>query len=505
MATRTFRDIFSPVDGLNTVVLLSDVIVEKWQSEHILTTYFWLKRCKISHNGVFLRKTHCWMKRDIYDKLLKWKNDPFRKPLVIEGARQIGKSWILEEFAKREYENYILIDFKKDRNAGLIFQSGFDMPGILQALQIKSGIRPEPSKTLIIFDEFQEAKGCFEVLKYFRQDCPEYHVAVAGSLLGITLHRGESFPVGQCNILKMYPMSFLEYLEGTDRQPLRSLIESRNWKMIAAFKDELTAALREYYFVGGMPEAVSIFVATRDLEKVRQVQTDIIEGYDNDFSKHAAEEGVDPMKIRLVYESLPAQLAKENRKFVYGVVRTGARARTFESAIQWLVDSGIVHKVTRVTKPGLPLSFYEDKDSFKLYFVDCGLLSCMSRIPAGMIMGEKSPLVEFKGMIAEQYVLQQLLATSDCPVHYWSKENSTAEIEFIVQTDKAIVPVEVKSSANVRSTSLKNMLSANPDLRGVRFSLKDADFQERLDSVPLYAAPVIFAGGATVSVSESGE
>ena len=439
------------------------------------------------------------MKRDIYDKLVKWKNEPYRKPLVIEGARQIGKSWILEEFARNEYENYILIDFKKDRNAKLIFQSGFDMSKILLALQVKSGIKPEPVKTLIIFDEFQEAKGCFEVLKYFRQDCPEYHVAVAGSLLGITLHKGESFPVGQCNILKMYPMSFLEYLDGTGRQPLRTLIESKDWKMMSAFKDELTSALREYYFVGGMPEAVRLYSETHDLEKVRQVQSDIIEGYDNDFSKHAAEEGVDPMKIRLVYESLPAQLAKENRKFVYGVVREGARARTFESAIQWLVDSGIVHKVTRVTKPGFPLSFYEDREAFKLYFVDCGLLSCMSKIPAEMIMGEMSPLVEFKGMIAEQYVLQQLLSTSGCPVHYWSKDNSTAEIEFIVQTEKSIVPVEVKSSANVRSTSLKNMLSANPDLHGVRFSLKDADFQERLDSVPLYAAPVIFAGGTMSS------
>lgn len=439
------------------------------------------------------------MKRDIYDKLVKWKNEPYRKPLVIEGARQIGKTWILEEFARNEYENYILIDFKKDRNAKLIFQSGFDMSKILLALQVKSGIKPEPAKTLIIFDEFQEAKGCFEVLKYFRQDCPEYHVAVAGSLLGITLHKGESFPVGQCNILKMYPMSFLEYLDGTGRQPLRTLIESTDWKMMSAFKDELTSALREYYFVGGMPEAVRLYSGTHDLEKVRQVQSDIIEGYDNDFSKHAAEEGVDPMKIRLVYESLPTQLAKENRKFVYGVVREGARARTFESAIQWLVDSGIVHKVTRVTKPGFPLSFYEDREAFKLYFVDCGLLSCMSKVPAEMIMGETSPLVEFKGMIAEQYVLQQLLSTSGCPVHYWSKDNSTAEIEFIVQTEKSIVPVEVKSSANVRSTSLKNMLSANPDLHGVRFSLKDADFQKRLDSVPLYAAPVIFAGGTIFS------
>lgn len=432
------------------------------------------------------------MRRDIYEKLVTWKNDPYRKPLVIEGARQIGKSWILEEFARKEYENYILIDFKKDRDAKMIFQFGFDMGKILLALQVKSGIKPEPGKTLIIFDEFQEAKGCFEVLKYFRQDCPEYHVAVAGSLLGITLHKGESFPVGQCNILKMYPMSFLEYLEGTGRQPLRALLESRDWKMMAAFRNELTAALKEYYFVGGMPEAVSIFFSTHDFEKVRQTQSDIIEGYDNDFSKHAAEEGVDPMKIRMVYESLPAQLAKENRKFIYGAVREGARARTFESAIQWLVDSGIVHKVTRVTKPGFPLSFYEDKDSFKLYFVDCGLLSCMARIPVQMLMGEDSPLVEYKGMIAEQYVLQQILATSNFPVHYWSRENSTAEIEFIVQTDKAIVPVEVKAATNVRSTSLKNMLSANPELHGIRFSLRDADFQERLDSIPLYAAPVAF-------------
>lgn len=424
------------------------------------------------------------MQRLVYNKLIQWKNSPKRKPLILEGARQVGKTWLMLELAK-SYRNYVYVNFDNDSWAKDLFLTDYDIERILLSLQAHSNERIIAGETLIIFDELQEAPRGLSVLKYFCENAPEQHVIVAGSLLGITLHTGQSFPVGKVNMIRVQPLTFIEFLRAKGEDIKADCIEQRQWDVIATIAPAYINLLRQYYFVGGMPEAVNAFVQNKDLLEVRDIQQAILSGYKNDISKHAPTGDVN--RILMVLQSLPSQLSKENKKFVYGVLRNGARAKDFELAIQWLVDAGIVHKVCRVTEPGMPLAMYKELGVFKLFMLDCGLLACLAGVPASQILAADNIFREWKGAFSEQYVLQQLTASHDA-IAYWSSNDSECEIDFVLQTDNEILPIEVKAEENVKSKSLHHFVTdLYPGLRGVRFSMKDYKEQDWLTNIPLYA------------------
>lgn len=423
------------------------------------------------------------MKRDIYNKLLQWKNDSNRKPLIITGARQVGKTWIMREFGKNEYANVVYINCDNEKRIETLLSEDYNIDRILLGLQAISGVNIKSDKTLIIFDEIQQIPRGLHLLKYFYEENPEYHVMVAGSLLGITLNQGVSFPVGKVDIMEMNPMNFNEFLEAMGQEQLLKVLNTNDWKLIDSLSTKYIELLRQYYYVGGMPEAVYSYCKDKNLAQVRNIQNNILKAYRNDISKHATKS--ESVKIGQVLDSLPSQLSKENKKFIYGVIKTGARAAEYELAIQWLIDAGIVHKVNRIKEAKMPLKFYEDISAFKLFLLDMGLFACMCDVPASEMLVGNNVFVEYKGAFAEQYVLQQLVCQNVKP-YYWSSEKTPSEIDFVIQKDNKIIPIEVKAEVNVKARSLRQFILNNPELKAVRFSMLGYAEQDWMTNIPLY-------------------
>ena len=424
------------------------------------------------------------MKRDIYEELLRWKNNLNRKPLVITGARQVGKTWIMREFGRNEYDDVVYINCDNEKRMEALLSDDYNIDRILLGLQAISGINIKSDKTLIILDEIQEVPRGLHLLKYFYEEAPEYHIMVAGSLLGIILNRGVSFPVGKVDIMELHPMNFNEFLEAMGQEQLLKVLDSNDWKLIDILSSKYIELLRQYYFVGGMPEAVLSYCNSKDIAQVRDIQSNILKAYRNDISKHATKS--ESVKIGQVLDSLPSQLSKENKKFIYGVIKSGARAAEFELAIQWLIDAGIIHKVNRIKEARMPLKFYEDISAFKLFLLDLGLFACMCEVPASEILIGNNIFIEYKGAFAEQYVLQQIISRKVKP-YYWSSEKTPSEIDFVIQRDDKIVPIEVKAEVNVKARSLRQFITNNPDLKGVRYSMLGYIDQGWVENVPLYA------------------
>ena len=424
------------------------------------------------------------MQRTEIDGLFTWKKSKNRKPLIIRGARQVGKTWLMKEFGKKEYEQTIYINFESSKHLISIFNTDFDIQRILTALQIETGIICNAKNTLIIFDEIQEAPNAISSLKYFYESAPEYHIIAAGSLLGVALHKNTSFPVGKVKFLDIYPLSFTEFLIAIGQKKLVLLLESKNWDLINSFKEKFILFLRQYYFIGGMPEAVSTFSTNNDFSEVREIQKAILSAYEQDFSKHAPIEIV--ARIRMVWNSIPAQLAKENRKFIYGLIKKGARAKNYELAITWLIDCGLVHKINRVSKPAIPLKAYTDLSAFKLFLVDIGLLNAMGNVDIKTLLEGNSIFEEFKGAITEQFVLQQMLCSKKFDIYYWSAEKSNAEIDFLVQYEGQVIPVEVKAEENLQAKSLKVFCQKYKPKIAIRTSMSDYRKESWLTNVPLY-------------------
>ena len=426
------------------------------------------------------------MERTIYQDLLKWKNNPDRKPLILLGARQVGKTFILKEFGDREFDNFIYVNCHKDTFASNLFRN-FDVERIVTELERYNETDVVAGKTLLFFDEIQEIPNAIASLKYFCEDYRSLHVVAAGSLLGISLRSEESFPVGKVNMMKMFPMTFNEFLLANGRNKLVELLNSHDWEAMSSMNEILTEYLRQYYFVGGMPEAVSKYIETKDVKQVRRIQKEILDTYYYDMSKHTKTQ---IQRIHQVWNNIPAQLSKENKKFFYGDIKKGARSKDYEMALQWLIDAGLIYKVEKCKQPTAPLKFYSDSSAFKLYLLDCGLLACISEAnPNSMLLNENA-FVEFKGAFTENYVLQHLKATKDVSVFYYSKDNSTMEIDFLLQNEEKVVPIEVKASVNVKSKSLS--LFVNEDFKdrkfkAIRFSLKPFTDQEWMENIPLYA------------------
>ena len=423
------------------------------------------------------------MKREIYNNLLHWKNNEDRKPLIIQGARQVGKTWMMKEFGAQEYKHTIYINCDDEPLMQNVFEKDYDMERILFEIQVISGIKPEPEKTLIILDEIQEVPRGIHALKYFCEMAREYHIMVAGSFLGIALQEGTSFPVGKVDLLYMYPMNFSEFINEIN-PTLGDLLKSQRWDSIATFHDKLVEILRLYYFLGGMPEVVQSYINNKDLSKVRQKQKNILATYRNDFSKHSGNNVA--IKIRQTFDSIPSQLAKENKKFIFNVIKKGARAAEYELAIQWLIDCGIAYKVNRVREIRQPLKFYEDLSAFKLFLLDCGLFGCMNETAPEDVLLSNNAFVEYKGAFTEIFVMQQLVSEGYTP-YYWRKEQSDGELDFIIQMDGGIVPIEVKAEENVRAKSLHQFIKEHPEFKGLRFSMKGFQEQDWMTNIPLYA------------------
>jgi predicted AAA+ superfamily ATPase len=425
------------------------------------------------------------MKREAIKDLIKWKDGDHRKPLIIRGARQVGKTWIMKEFGKTHYEKVAYINLDNNKRMECLFSGDLDISRILTALQIESGVTTEANNTLIIFDEVQEVPRALTSLKYFYENAPQYHIVAAGSLLGVALHPGTSFPVGKVDFINLYPLSFIEFLNATGNENLASLLAAKDFELIKSFKGRYIDLLKQYYFIGGMPEAVSRFIETKDYTVVREVQRRLLLAYEQDFSKHAPNEAVP--RIRMLWASIPAQLAKENRKFVYGRIRQGARAKEYELAMQWLLDCGLIYKVGRITKPDMPLMAYQDFNVFKLFVLDVGLLSAMSGLDIRSLLEGNRVFEEFKGSLTEQYVLQQLITTKEITPFYWSAEKSNGEIDFVFQRGMDIVPLEVKAAENLQAKSLKNYFLRYEPKYAIRTSMSDYRKEEWFTNLPLYA------------------
>lgn len=428
------------------------------------------------------------MRRDAMQQLYDWKEKTTRKPLIVRGARQVGKTWLMKEFASSAYRQFAYINFEDNEVMKDVFQKDFDVERILMAIQLVTGIVVD-TETLIIFDEIQEAPRGLTALKYFQEKAPQYHVVAAGSLLGIAMHSNDSFPVGKVDFMDLYPLSFSEFLEAVGQEAFARLLAKKDWGLIAAFRSKLIDLLKQYYYVGGMPEVVNAFINHKDYAEVRQLQQTILDSYDRDFSKHAPIAEVP--RIRMIWRSVPAQLAKENKKFIYGVVKEGARAKDFELAIEWLIDAGLIYKVSRVKKAGIPLSAYEDFSAFKLFLLDTGLMGAMSGLPPQALLEGNVLFSDYKGAITEQYVLQQLKSVKGLSIYYWSSDTSRGELDFLLQKDVSIIPVEVKAEENLQSKSLRFFVEKNAGLHGVRFSMSDYRKQEWMINYPLYSVGYI--------------
>lgn len=429
------------------------------------------------------------MYRVAIEKLLKWKENKHRKPLIIEGARQVGKTWLMKEFGETAYTDTIYINFDSNSRMADLFASDLNTDRLITGLELYAGRKINPDNTLLIFDEVQEVPRALSSLKYFYENAPQYHIVCAGSLLGIALHGGTSFPVGKVDFLKLYPLSFQEFLMATGNERFTELLEKQDFQMITSFKQTYIDSLKYYYFVGGMPEAVQSFVEEKDFNEVRAIQKRILAAYEQDFSKHAPVEIVP--KIRMLWNSIPSQLAKENKKFVYGLVREGARAKEYETAIMWLTDCGLVHKVSRVNTAGIPLKAYEDLKAFKLYVLDVGLLGCMTGLRQRTLLDGKDLFIEFKGALTEQYVCQQLKTIQDLNVYYYTNERGSCEVDFIIDTGEQIIPIEVKAEVNLKAKSLRTYRDKYSPEISLRISMADYKREDWLVNLPLYAVEEI--------------
>lgn len=430
------------------------------------------------------------MKRFVLQQLIEWKNREDRKPLILNGARQVGKTWLLHEFAKLEYKKEAYVVCRKNNLARQLFSQDFNVDRILRGLRAMTSVDITPGDTLIILDEIQEAPRGITALKYFAEKAPQYHVVAAGSLLGIAMHQNDSFPVGKVDFMHLYPLTFFEFLDAIGESRMVELLMSKDWNMITMFRNKFEECLRQYYLVGGMPAVVQSFASEGNLSKVRSIQKGILEAYERDFSKHAP--AIEVPRIRMVWKSIPSQLAKENKKFIYGAVKEGARAKDFELAIEWLKDAGLIYKVNRCKKALLPLAAYEDFSAFKLFLSDVGLMGAMSNIPAQSLLEGNVLFSDFKGALTEQYVLQQLKEKSSLSIYYWSAENSRGEIDFLVQDEERIIPIEVKAEENLQAKSLRVFVERNQGLKGMRLSMSPYREQDWLANYPLYSVSAIF-------------
>lgn len=392
------------------------------------------------------------MKRYLISKLEEWKSSSWRKPLLLLGARQVGKTWLLQEFGREHYQNVVYVRFDRDMLMKESFEQDLNMQRILTSLKLHAGADIVPGETLIILDEIQECQWALTSLKYFCEELREYHVVAAGSLLGLHEHTGTGFPVGKVNMMHLYPMSYEEFLDACGEGMMVQLLRSRDWQMIGIFAEKYAEYLRYYYYVGGMPEAVKEFAGNRDFVRVRAVQSDLLDSYRRDFSKHAPLEQWP--RIGMIWDSLPGQLARENKKFTCSEVQQGMRMRHLELSLQWLFDAGLAYAVRRVSKPSLPVNAYSER-AFKLFHLDVGLLAAQSGLKAEVILEGSRIFQEFKGALAEQYVQQEMRVSLDQTPYYWANSNGMAEIDFLVQQGMELVPVEVKAELNLTAKSLK--------------------------------------------------
>ena len=425
------------------------------------------------------------MYRIAIEKLYRWKESRRRKPLIIQGARQVGKTWLMKEFGRSAYRDMVYINFDSNSRMAELFASDLNTDRLIMGIELYAGKKIDPDSTLLIFDEVQEVPRALSSLKYFYENAPQYHIICAGSLLGIALHEGTSFPVGKVDFLELYPLSFREFLMAVTGIQFAKLLDSQDYKMITSFKQTYIEALKQYYFIGGMPEAVENFTEERDFYAVREVQKRILEAYEQDFSKYAPLEIVP--KIRMVWNSIPSQLAKENKKFLYGLVREGGRAKEYETAIMWLCDCGLVYKIERVKGGGIPLKAYVDQKAFKLFVVDVGLLGCMTGLSPKILLDGNDLFTEFKGALTEQYVCQQLKTLENLSIYYYTNDRGSCEVDFVVDTGERTVPVEVKAEVNLKAKSLKTYYEKYQPEISIRTSMADYRPEEWLMNLPLYA------------------
>ncbi len=425
------------------------------------------------------------MYRDAINDLYKWKSKKNKKPLIIEGARQVGKTWLMKEFGKEAYDNVVYINFDSNTQMTNLFSLDYNIERLIKGLELYSNEKILSTSTLIIFDEIQEVPNALESLKYFNENAPEYDIICAGSLLGIALHQGTSFPVGKVEFLNLYPLSYVEFLRAINKEQFAKLLIEKDYELINAFSNDYIETLKQYYIVGGMPEVVNSFVSDGNFNNVKDIQKRILMAYEQDFSKHAPSDIVP--KIRMVFNSIPSQLAKENKKFIYGLIREGARAKDFETAIMWLSDCGLVYKVHRVNKAGVPLKAYEDLKAFKLFMHDIGLLCCMANVSEQTILNKNDLFVEFKGSLTEQYVCQQLKNRSDLGIYYYTNEKNTCEVDFVVDDGTNIIPIEVKAETNLKAKSLKTFCDKFKPNYAIRSSLANYKKEDNLINLPLYA------------------
>lgn len=427
------------------------------------------------------------MKRNVLQNLIAWKNKPSdkRKPLILEGARQTGKTWLARELGRMEFDEYVEINFEDNEQFRSLFEMDFDIERILMALRSVTGKKILQGKTLIFFDEIQYARRGLLSLKYFGDKAPEYHVIAAGSLLGVVDHKDDSFPVGKVEFERIYPLSYEEFLMALGKDGLVQMLHSMDWGLINSFSSQYIELLRQYYYVGGMPEAVRTFVEEKDYVAVRKVQLGLLESYQKDFSKHPPQEIV--KRMILLWNTIPSQLAKENKKFVYTAVRPSARARDFETSIQWLCDAGVAYKVTRVRAGELPLTGFEDADAFKMYVLDVGLHGAMTGLDAKSLISGNEFFKQYKGALTEQFVLQQLVLFDEIKIHYWTPDEGIAEVDFVVQLNGSIVPIEVKAEVNLKAKSLAQFIKRYNTPNVIRTSLEKYFKGEKITNVPLFA------------------
>ena len=422
------------------------------------------------------------MERQLYKDLLRWKAKEDKKPLILKGARQVGKTWLMKEFGEKEYQNVVYVNFENKKQLQNLFKNDFDIDRILLALSIETGIDAQPGTSLIIFDEIQEAERGITSLKYFHEEAPQYHIIAAGSYLGISLNQKNSFPVGKVQFLNLFPLSFEEFLLAKGEGKLLKLIENGQWDLIKLFKTKYIELLKHYYFIGGMPEVVKSFVKNKSFDEVRAIQNDILLSYEHDFSKHAPINIVP--RIKMVWESIPAQLSKENRKFIFGVVKKGSRAKDFELALEWLIGSGLITKTNRISKPSLPLNSYSDSSAFKIFMLDVGLLGALSHLDLHTIIEGNRIFEEFKGALTEQYVFQQLNKDN---LYYWSAERSDGEIDFVLQQKNLVIPIEVKAEENLKAKSLRAFKDKYKIQKSYRTSMANFRKEDWLENIPLFA------------------
>jgi predicted AAA+ superfamily ATPase len=426
-----------------------------------------------------------FVERHAFPALRAWKDDPARKPLVLRGARQVGKTWLLQEFGRTHYEKVVYLNCQRDASIASVFEGDLAANRILRGLEIAARDTIEPATTLLILDEIQDVPPALTSLKYFQEERPDIHLVTAGSLLGLALRADASFPVGKVNFLDLHPLDFDEFLRGVGDAQLADVVLQQDWDLIDPFRERLIELLRLYLFVGGMPEAVLRHAEGATTDVVRAVQLNIIRGYENDFAKYAS--AAESRRIPQVWASMPAQLARENKRFVFGHVRQGARAREFEDAIQWLADAGLVHRVTRYTKPASPVRTYEDRNIFKLFLHDVGLLGALSQLDATVLLQGTGIFEEFNGALTEQYVLQQIVAARNDAPMYWAADQAKAEVDFAIERGGDLVPIEVKAAENLRSQSLRSYIDRFHPPQALRFSLANYRAQADITNVPLYA------------------